>query len=178
MDESGAAEAAPPVQEVTMQYAKWIVGAASILVLVEAFAQYPQSREPTMEDFERAAAKAQQLMAEEQKFDAQHAFKGQPAGGAMHRLQVEGYQCKFGSLQLSRLAKGTSVTIELFAAPVIVCLQRAKDESDICAARRVTLVPDWDGKDPPPQPSPELVTARTIAEHGFRCIQKGEPVPQ
>jgi hypothetical protein len=161
-----------------MQYAKWIVGTAGFLATVGAFAQYPQGKQPTAEAFERAAAKAQQLLADEQTFDAHHAIKGQPAEGSMNQLQAEGYQCKFGSLQLPRIAKGTSVTIEVYVTPVIVCLQRAKDESDMCAARRVTLVPDWDGRDPPSQPAPRQVLARTIKEYGYLCIQKGEPVPQ
>jgi hypothetical protein len=161
-----------------MRYMKWIIGIGGVLVLVGASAQYPQGKPPTAEAFERAVAKSQQLRLEEEKFDSEHRFKGRAASGALNQLKTEGYQCRFDTLELSRIAKGTSATIEYYPAPVIVCLQEAKEASDICAARRVTLVVDWDGPVPPAREMPTRVRPRSIADRGFWCVERGEPIPR
>jgi hypothetical protein len=159
-----------------MRKTKWIAGAGGVLLLGGAFAQNPGDRPTAAKGLEQAVMKARLLRQEEEKFDLQHPLKGQIADGAMRKLQTAGYKCKFDTLELTRIAKGTSVTLELYKTPIIACVQHASEPSDICAQRRVTLVVDWQDERLPDQQSQSQILSRPIVNRGFWCVEQGEVV--
>jgi hypothetical protein len=161
-----------------MRYVLWVLGIAGALVLIGSFAQHSQRKPMSADAWKRAAERGNQIFLEEEKFDSLHPFKGHPASGAMDQLLAEGYQCEFGILDLVRVAKDTKVTLQTYPAPVISCEKRATEASDICLARHVNLVVDWDGPVPPTRDMPARVRSRAIADRGFWCVQPGDRKPR